>query len=166
MSGIYKLKRTLQYNKRESEVLKLILKHPGVRYKQVQRIIGLPNGSLIYILKKLEGSRRITVNRADNATAYYSKDIKTDELHFIENLRNNIDRKIVQYLLDQGQSTFYDIVNHSIRAPSTVSWHLSRLKNRKLIISISHHDELQAYKIINKKTVAKMLSKHKKNLFN
>lgn len=63
MSGIYKLKRTLQYNKRESEVLKLILKHPGVRYKQVQRIIGLSNGSLTYILKKLEGSRRITVNR-------------------------------------------------------------------------------------------------------
>ena len=38
---------------------------------------------------------------------------------------------IVQYLLDQGQSTFYDIVNHSKRAPSTISWHLNRLKNGK-----------------------------------
>jgi predicted transcriptional regulator len=106
----------------------------------------LPNGSLSYFLKKLEGSRSITVNRTNNATAYYSKDIKTDELHFIENLRNNIDRKIVQHLVDQGQSTFYDIVNRSKRAPYTVSWHLNRLKNRKLIISTSHQGSLKLTK--------------------
>ncbi|HZA61587.1 MAG TPA: ArsR family transcriptional regulator [Nitrososphaeraceae archaeon] len=73
------------------------------------------------------------VNRTENnrATAYYPKNINATELHIIENLRNNIDRRIVQYLLDQGQSTFYDIVNHSKRAPSTISWHLNRLKNGK-----------------------------------
>lgn len=111
-------------------------------------------------MKKLEDSRRIIVNRANNATAYHPKGIKATELHLVENLRNNIDRRIVQHLLDQGQSTFYDIVNHSERAPSTISWHLNRLKNRKLIISTSHHGEPQAYKIINKNTVAEILSKH------
>ena len=79
------------------------------------------------------------------------------ELHIIENLRNNIDRRIVQYLLDQSQSTFYDIVNHSKRAPSTISWHLNRLKNGKVVTSAaSHNGKPQVYKIINKNAVAKI----------
>jgi hypothetical protein len=66
----------------------------------------------------------------------------------------------VQHLLDQGQSTFYDIVNHSKRAPSTVSWHLNRLRKGKVVTSVSHNDKPQVYKIINKNTVAKIVSKH------
>lgn len=160
MPEIY-AKRTLQYNKRKSKVLELILRYPGVRYRQLQRFTGLPNGSLSYILKKLESSRRIIVNRVSNATAYYPKSIRITELRLIENLRNNIDRGIAQYLLDQGQSTFYDIVNHSKRAPSTISWHLNRLKDRKQITSIRyHHGKPQTYKIIEKDTIAKMLSKY------
>jgi predicted transcriptional regulator len=114
-------KKTLQHNERKSKVMELIIRHPGVRYRQLQRFTGLPNGSLSYILKELEGTRRIIVNRASNATAYYPKGIRITELHLIENLRNNVDRRIMQYLLDQGQSTFYDIVNYSERAPSTIS---------------------------------------------
>jgi predicted transcriptional regulator len=162
MSGVYKIKRTLQYNKRKSKVQKLILRHPGVRYKQLQRITGLPNGSLSYILKKLESTKYIIVNRASKATAYYPKGIRDAELHLIENLRNNVDRKIAQYLLDQGQSTFYDIVSHSERSPSTVSWDLNRLKNRKLIISTSHHGGPQAYKIMNKNDVINVLKDRRK----
>jgi predicted transcriptional regulator len=130
----------MEHNKKKSKIHTLIHKCPGIRYRQLQRITGLSNGSLSYILGKLECSRRIIVNRASNATAYYPKGIKATELHLIENLRNNIDRKIVQHLLDRGQSTFYDIV--------------------KLIISTRQHGEHQVYKIINKDTVAKILFKH------
>ena len=128
------LKKTLDYSKRRSRVLELILRHPGVRYRQLLKNTGISNGSLFYILRKLESSRSIMVNRTENnrATAYYPKNINATELHIIENLRNNIDS--VQYLLDQGQSTFYDIVSHSKRAPSTISWHLNRLKNGKVVL--------------------------------
>ncbi len=150
----------MEHIKKQSKIQKLILKSPGVRYRQLQRITGLSNGSLSYILKKLESSRRVIVNRSSNATAYYPKDIKATELYLMENLRNNIDRRIVQYLLEQGQCTFYDIVDHSKRAPSTVSWHLNRLKNRKLITLTSHDGKPQAYEIINKNSVSRVLSKH------
>jgi predicted transcriptional regulator len=162
MSGIYKIKKTLDYSKRRSRVLKLILRHPGVRYRQLLRTTGLSNGSLSNILRKLENSRNIIVNRtANRSTAYYPKNINTNELYIIENLRNNIDRRIVQYLLEQGHSTFYDIVSHSKRAPSTVSWHLNRLRNGKLITSTSRNRKPHAYKIVNKNTVARILSKQK-----
>jgi predicted transcriptional regulator len=162
MPGDLQIKKTLSYSKRQPKVLKLILKSPGIRYRQLLRITGLSNGSLSYVLRKLEKSRRIIVNRTCNnrATAYYPKSINATELHIIENLRNNIDRRIMQYLLEQGQSTFYDIVNHSERAPSTISWHLNRLKDRKLITLDSHHSKPQVYKIINKNIVARILSKY------
>ena len=108
MSGIYKIKKTLDYSKRRSRVLGLILRHPGVRYRQLLRTTGLSNGSLSNILRKLENSSNIIVNRTANnrSTAYYPKNINATELHIVEYLRNNIDRRIVQYLLEQGQSTF------------------------------------------------------------
>jgi predicted transcriptional regulator len=162
MSGVYTIKKTLDYSKRRSRVLELILRHPGVRYRQLLKNTGISNGSLSYILRKLESSRSIMVNRTENnrATAYYPKNINATELHIIENLRNNIDRRIVQYLLDQGQSTFYDNVNHSKRAPSTISWHLNRLKNGKVVTSASHNGKPQVYKIINKNAVTKIVSKY------
>jgi predicted transcriptional regulator len=162
MMEVYMIKKTFEYSKRQSKVLKLILKSPGIRYRQLLRITGLSNGSLSYVLRKLEKSRRIIANRTCNnrATAYYPKSINATELHIIENLKNNIDRRIMQYLLEQGQSTFYDIVNLCERAPSTISWHLNRLKNRKLIASDSHYSKPQLYKIINKNIVARILSKY------
>src|SRR5918994_4937673 len=110
-------KKILDYSKRRSRSLGAHPQTPGVRYRQLLKNTGISNGSLSYILRKLESSRSIMVNRTENnrTTAYYPKNINATELHIIENLRNNIDRRIVQYLLDQGQSTLYDIVNHSKR---------------------------------------------------
>jgi predicted transcriptional regulator len=160
-SEVLTIKKTLEYSKKQSMVLKIILKSPGVRHRQLLRITGLSNGSLTYNLKKLEDSRSIIVNRTgNNRTSYYPRNIKITELHIIENLGNSIDRRIVQYLLEQGQSTFYDIVNHSKRSPSTVSWHLKRLKNGKVVTSASHNGKPQVYKIINKNIVARTLSKY------
>ena len=138
------MKNTLEYSKRRSTHL----------YKSRNQI------HADYENHRPESSRRIIVNRANNATAYYPKGVKHTELHLIESLRNNIDRKIVQHLLDQGHSTFYDIVNHTERAPSTISWHLNRLKSRKLIISTRYYGEPQTYKVMNKNNVTKILSKH------
>ena len=165
MSRVHKIKKTLNYSKKRSRVLGLILRHPGVRYRQLLKNTSISNGSLSYILGKLENSRNITVNRTANnrVTAYYPKNINTTELHIIENLRNNIDRRIVQYLLEQGQGNFYDIVSCTKRSPSTVSWHLNRLRNGKLITSTSRHGKPHAYKVVNKDTVTRILSKHKEH---
>jgi hypothetical protein len=65
----------------------------------------------------------------------------------IQNLGNNINKRIVQYLLEHSQSTLYYIVNHSKRAPSAISYHINRLKKWKLITLTSPHNKPQAYKL-------------------
>ena len=152
----------MKNKERRSKVLELILKSPGIRFRQLLRLTGLSHGSLSFMLKKLEKSRGIIVNRSSNnrVTSYYPKNIKAKELHIISNLRNNTEKRIVQFLLEQGQSTFNDIVKYTDRAPSTISWHLNKLKNAELITSNNHHGRPRPYKIRNKKSVAKIISKY------
>lgn len=81
MSGCYvvlpiKNKQIIIRNKESrSKILELILKSPGIRYRQLLRLTGLSNGSLSFALKKLEKSKDIIVNRSSNnrATGYYPK---------------------------------------------------------------------------------------------
>jgi predicted transcriptional regulator len=147
---------------RESKVLELILKSPGIRYRQLLRLTGLSNVSLSFALKKLEKSKGIIVDRSSNnrATGYYPKNITTTEFRIISNIRNKTQKRIVQFLLNQGQSTFNEIVNYTNRAPSTISWHLNKLKNAELITSNMHDSKPHPYKIRNKNRVAKIISKY------
>ena len=151
----------IRYKKKRAKVLELILKSPGIRYRQLLRLTGLSNGSLSFALKKLEKSKDIIVNRSSNnrVTSYYPKNIRTKELHIISNLRNNTEKRIVQFLLEQGQSTFKDIVNYTDRAPSTISWHLSKLENAELITN-DHHGKRSPYKIRNRNYVISIISKY------
>ena len=113
-------KMAITVEEKKSKILNLIVKSPGIRYRQLLRYTGLSNGSLSYILKELENSKQIVVNRRDNKkiTNYFPKGVRTREMHVIANLTNNIDRKIVQFLLTQEKCTFRDIVTPTKKAPS------------------------------------------------
>ena len=150
----------IKKKKRGSKVLELILKSPGIRYRQLIRLTGYSQGSVSFLLKKLEKSRSIIVERSSNnrVTGYYPINITTTDLRIISNLRAKTEKRIVQLLLKQGQSTFNDIVNYTDRAPSTISWHLNKLRNAKLITLNDHHGRPHPYKIRNKKSVAKIIS--------
>lgn len=158
-----KAARTIKINENKSKILKHIVKNPGVRYRELLRLTGLANGVLSYHLKILEESRHIKVNRDENrVTRYYPKAIKTKEFHVIAYIRNNTTRQIIELLLKQGRSTFKDIVKYTNKVPSTVSWHLKRLANVK-IISVSHN-KLHVYKIRNKEQVCKIVAKYRKTV--
>ena len=46
-------------------ILKYIDKFPGIRYRQLLRVIGFTNGRLEYHLKILESTQKVTVFRRD-----------------------------------------------------------------------------------------------------
>ena len=153
-------KMAIVVEEKKSKILTLIVKSPGIRYRQLLKYTGLSNGSLSYILRKLENSKQIVVNRRDNKriTNYFPKGIRMRELHVVANLTNNIDRKIVQFLLKQEKCTFRDIVAPTNKAPSTVSWHLSRLRNANIIVSVRYNNGHSIYKLKNKRLVSEIFS--------
>ena len=94
-------------------------------------------------------------------TRYFCHDVSIVESNLIGLLRQNTARKIIIYILESGPCGFNDIVNYTKKVPSTVSWHLSRLKDAD-IIKVRRQNEFNYYEIkIDKFILQKLLNKYK-----
>ena len=99
-------------------------------------------------------------SRCGRRTGYYPIDVPADESHVLEHIRNQVARQIVFFILEHDLCTFGEVVEHTKKAQSTVSWHLKRLSEAG-IISISYGPENQLYSAINDNLVKKVLYKYK-----
>ena len=159
----------MNYNKYEArinsvqeKIIQFVNDFPGIRYRELLRMIGVSNGVLSYHLNLLDNSGKIRVHRVNNrVTRYFSHEVSSLESNVIGLLRQNTTRKIIIYILENGPSGFNDIVNHTKKVPSTVSWHLTRLKDAN-IIKVRKQNELNYYEIkIDKFSLQNLLNKYK-----
>ena len=134
---------------------------PGIRYRELLRLTGLVNGVLTYHLAALEKANVIKVDRGSRITRYYPVNVSEKESAILKFVRHEPIRQIVLLILEQDMSTFNEIVNHTGKAPSTVSCHLKRLKEAG-IISV-RYGEYQLYRIVERDFVAEVLSKYKES---
>src|SRR5215211_1580493 len=134
-------------NSFQEKIIKCVNERPGIRYRELLRITGVSNGVLSYHLNCLNSSGRVQVHRVNNrVTRYFSHDVSTIESNSIGFLRQSTTRKIILYILEFEPWGFNDIVKYTKKVPSTVSWHLSRLKNAN-IIKVRKQNELNYYEI-------------------
>jgi predicted transcriptional regulator len=115
-------------------------------------------------LSALEKSYHIKVDRQkENRTPrYYSISIPAQESELLGQLRSDVSRQIIKFILEHDLCTFIEIAEHLHKAASTVSWHLKRLKKAG-VISVKYGGEHQLYQIMNPKLVADILYKYKKS---
>ena len=149
-------------NSIQEKIIQFVNETPGIRYRELLRITGVSNGVLSYHLKILSNSGKVQVHKVNNRTTrYFSHDVSIVESNLVGLLRQTTTRRIIIYLLESGPCGFIDIVNYTKKTPSTVSWHLSRLKDTN-IIKVRRQNELNYYEIkIDKFTLQKLLNKYK-----
>lgn len=140
-------------------LLRQIEENPGIRYRELLRMTGLVNGVLTYHLSALEKADVIKVDRQSRMTRYYPVSISDTESAILKFIRHEPVGQIVLFLLDHDMCTFSEIVDHTKKAPSTVSSHLKRLKVAG-IISV-RYGEYQLYRLAEKDLVAEVLSKYR-----
>ena len=144
--------RAISADRKKRMLLKCINNSPGIRYRELLRATGFPNGVIAYHLKILEKLKQMKVSRHyRKVTRYYPLNTTAKESRVIEFMKRPMDRRIILFLLQHECSAFNDIERSLKRASSTVSWHLSRLreagiismrrqkyrlKNRALVISV------------------------------
>ena len=148
-------------NSIQEKIIQLVNEMPGIRYRELLRITGVSNGVLSYHLNLLDNLGKVQVHRVNNrVTRYFSHDVSTVESNVIGLLRQTTTRKIILYILESGPCGFNDIVTYTKKVPSTVSWHLSRLKDAN-IIKVRKQNDLNYYEIkINKLTLQNLLNKY------
>lgn len=144
-------------------ILENIYKTPGIRYKELLRLTRLKNGVLSYHLTILERLNKIRIDRYNNrVTRYYIINIPKEESDIIGCFRNKVTRKMAIFILQHDLCIFNEIVDHMNKAPSTVSWHLKRLRDAG-IISIISGEKHQLYRVVDRETIANILYKYKES---
>ncbi|MGI0000859.1 MAG: ArsR family transcriptional regulator, partial [Nitrososphaeraceae archaeon] len=126
------------------------------------RMTGLSNGVLSYHLRSLDNSGKIRVNRVNNrVTRYFSYDVSLHDTYVIGLLRQETSRKIIIYILEKGGCGFNDIIIHTRKVPSTISWHMARLKAAN-IVKVRKQYEFNYYEIgMDRLILQDLLSKYK-----
>jgi predicted transcriptional regulator len=153
----------IDINDTKGVILEYIYNTPGIRYKELLRLTRLKNGVLSYHLTILERLNKIRIDRHNKrVTRYYIVNIPKEESDIIGCFRNIVTRKIAIFLLRHDLCTFNEIVYHINKAPSTVSWHLKRLRDAG-ILSITYGENRQLYRVVDGDIIANILYKYKES---
>ena len=150
-----------------SKLIMHINGQPGIRYRELLRASGLSNGVLTYHITNLEKSGLIIADRNINnkITRYYPNNIPAEETDIIRHIRNNPARQIILFILEHDSCTFNEIIKYTKKAPSTISWHLKRLKDAGIISVLYNTSRCQQrlYKVRDFESLANVLSKYKES---
>ncbi len=157
-------------HKHQQNLINIIEKNPGIRYRELLRLTNLSNGVLTYHLTELAGSNIINVERRRGVTRYYSVQISSEESRVISHIRNVISRKILLLMIERGSCTLSEIAVLTNKAPSTISWYLQRLLDANIIKKKSTSSDgvyykSRFYEVVNKILVLDMLSKYVESPF-
>ena len=140
-------------------LMKNIEQTPGIRYRELLRLTGLVNGVLSYHLSALERTNLIKVNRESRITRYYPVNVSDKESAILKFVRREPIRQILLFILEHDMCTFNEIVDHTGKAPSTVSSHLKRLRGAGIIL-IRHGEYHQLYRVAEGDLIVEVLSKY------
>jgi DNA-binding transcriptional ArsR family regulator len=140
-------------------LLRSIEENPGIRYRELLRLTGLVNGVLSYHLSALERANVIKVNRESRITRYYPVNVSDKESAILKFVRHEPIRQILLFILEHDMCTFNEIVDHTGKAPSTVSSHLKRLREASIVL-VRHGEYHQLYRVVERDLIAEVLSKY------
>lgn len=140
-------------------LLRSIEENPGIRYRELLRLTGLVNGVLSYHLSALEKTNVIKVIRELRTTRYYPLCVSDKESAILKFVRHEPIRQILLFILEHDMCTFNEIVDHTGKAPSTVSSHIKRLREASIVL-VRHGEYHQLYRVVERELIAEVLSKY------
>jgi predicted transcriptional regulator len=120
---------------RSSQIIKVIEKNPGIKFREIMRETGMKNGVLGYYAGKLEKEGTVRVKRTTRQTRFFPPSVSDNDILMIKNLRQETPKQILSALLRYEMLSFNQLVENVRKSPATVSLYLSQLKDDGLVDS-------------------------------
>jgi len=120
---------------RAMQLIEIIEKNPGIKFREIMRETGMKNGVLGYYAEKLEREGSVKVDRSPGQTRFYPPGIADDDVSLIKNLRQETPRQILVSLLQYGTLSFNELVEKTQKSPATVSLCISQITRDNIIES-------------------------------
>lgn len=120
-----------------ADIYHYIRMNPGTPFSVIAQQNGINRGTLHYHLYILLREGKISERKEGGRTTYFENDgrYSTDEKKILSRLRSGTGGDICRYLAAHHGATRSEIAQWVGIAPSSVSWHLSRLKESGIVIS-------------------------------
>lgn len=119
--------------KLQQELLGCIDENPGIRYRELMRLIKFPNGVLSYHIDKLEKMDLVNVERKSRITRFFPRNISNDIMGILGNLRSQTSYEIIKLLYDKGPISQQEIIKYTRKAASTICWQMKKLLDENII---------------------------------
>ena len=117
----------------QQKLLLCIDENPGIRYRELLRLINFSNGVLSYHVDKLEKLDLVNVERKNRLTRFFPRNISNEVMGILGNLRNQTSYEIIKLLSERGPISQQEIVKSTRKAASTISWRMKKLLDDNII---------------------------------
>ena len=118
---------------REEKIILEIQNNPGIRFRELMKMVGITNGIMSYYIQKLEKIGIIFVHRQAGIARLFTNDINSSEINLIQYLRTSTTKKIMVSLLAEDHLKFKQITETIQMSPSTTSFYLKKLVSSKIV---------------------------------
>lgn len=120
---------------RATQIIEVIEKNPGIKFREIMRETGMKNGVLGYYAGKLERDGAVKIDRSPGQTRFYPPGVADEDVSLIKNLRQETPRQILASLLQYGTLSFSELVEKTRKSPATVSLYLAQVSKDNIVES-------------------------------
>jgi predicted transcriptional regulator len=116
------------------QIYENILHFPGSHFREMQRQLKLPVGTLQHHLRSLLQDGLVIQKRDGEYVSYYAVGVFSErEKRLLSLLRQKPIRHIILLLLNEGELNHKKIVSELKLTPSNASWYLDKMLESKLV---------------------------------
>lgn len=148
---------------RASQIIQVVEKNPGIKFREIMRETGMKNGVLGYYVTKLEENGSVKIERSPGQTRFYPPGVPDDDMLLIKNLRQETPKQILAALLQYEALAFNELVEKTSKSPATVSLYLSQVTRDGLVQS-RLVDLKKKYILADPEKIQKMIGKYHPSL--
>jgi predicted transcriptional regulator len=139
------------------QIYEHILRFPGSHFREMQRQLQLPVGTLQHHVRTLTEEGLIIQKKDGEYVRYYAIGLFTErEKKLLSLLRQKPIRHIAVMLLREGELNHKRIVSELRLSPSTTSWYLDKMRGSKLVRKWRKGKEV-IYSLMRADEVAKVI---------
>jgi predicted transcriptional regulator len=151
-------------SKVRDKIYSIIIKNPGLHFREIQRRTETATGSLQYHLEVLQKRHLVKSSKSGKFLRYYSvrAQVSEEDKKGLELLRQDSVRNIVLYLMQKKKANNSAIAKKVGLSPSTTSFHTSKLVEAGIVGKKQKGRKIFFY-IADPKESARLLTGYKKS---
>ena len=140
----------------KQDILEFIINNPSSHLRKIKKSLDYSMGTIQYYLDMLEKEGKIKSVKTRFYKNYFHINESDEAIFSVLNLESP--RNIIIYLIQNEPSTHQDIAKGIGLSSSTVSWHMKRLIELK-IVKLEYSGKFTVYSLNDRHTVLKILSR-------